>query len=201
MKSRMKSRMTAVALAFVSTGALAGIGDGAVESGGSFLMYDPTNTLINTDATISAFVNQDEGTWGVSSLQWFYSLNWTATGGILYTAPGSYSISTADPTPGVSGPNINFTVGAGQAAGSIKFAWGITSAIDVVNVWNVNPDGSLTVAYVPGMVDGPFPNFHAAFNLTAPGLISTVPEASTYGMMLAGLALLGIAAARREKQD
>ena len=57
------------------------------------------------------------------------------------------------------------------------------------------------VAYVPGMVDGPFPNFHAAFNLTAPGLISTVPEASTYGMMLAGLALLGIAAARREKQD
>ena len=196
----MKSRMTAVALALVSTGALAGIDDGAVKSGGSFLMYDPGNTLINTDNTISAFVNQDDGTWGVSSLQWFYSLNWTATGGILYTTPGSYSISTADPAPGVSGPNINFTVGAGQVAGSIKFSWGTTSGIDIVNVWNVNPDGSLTAAYVPGMVDGPFPNFHAAFNLTTPGLISTVPEASTYGMMLAGLALLGIAAAGRKKQ-
>lgn len=198
MKSSMKSRMTAVALAFVSTGALAGIGDGAVESGGSFLMYDPTNTLINTDATISAYVNQDDGTWGVSSFEWFYSLNWTATGGILYTDPGSYSISTADPAPGVSGPNVNFTVGAGQVAGSIKFAWGTTSGIDVVNVWNVNPDGSLTAAHVPGMVDGPFPNFHATFNLTAPGLISAVPEASTYPMMLAGLGLVGAAVRRRK---
>lgn len=200
MKFTMTKIAAAAALALAATGAQAV----SVSTGGSFLMYDPANNLINTDNTISGFVDQDAGTWGVSSSMPFYGLNWSATGGALYTAPGAYSISTADAAPGVSGPNMNFTVGEGQVAGSIKFAWGSTSGIDVVNVWNVNADGSLTAAVVPGMVDGPFPGFHATFNLTGPGLISLaaptapVPEASTYGMMLAGLGLVGFAVRRRK---
>ena len=45
---------------------------------------------------------------------------------------------------------------------------------------------------------GPFNNIQWAIHLE--GEVLPVPEASTYGMMLAGLGLVGIAAAKRRKQ-
>lgn len=180
-----------------------------VSTGGVFNMYSQKglDTLgvvsgepINVDTTITGFVDMVAGTWGVASTTPFYGLTWTASGGQLITTPGSYVLNT---TTGVittgSGPVASdgmmyFNVGAGQAAGAINFAWGATTGIRVVNVWNVNPNGSLTAAVVPGMENGPFPGFNAAFNLTSAGL---VPEPETYAMMLAGLGLLGLAVRRR----
>lgn len=98
--------------------------------------------------------------------------------------------------------NYTFTVGAGQWGGNINFAWGATQGIDVFMVWDITNNGDGTYTWtstdVEGdgilgarMVDGAFPGFSANFNLTP------VPEASTYAMMLAGLGLVGVAAARR----
>lgn len=208
----MKKTALAVALFAVT-----GIASAApVTTGGVFNMYsqdglDTSGIIgngespINVDATISGFVDQTAGTWGVASTAPFYGLTWTASGGSLITTAGNYVLntSTGAVTAG-SGPVANdgmiyFAVGAGQVAGAINFAWGSTSGIRVVNVWNVNPNGSLSAAAVPGMENGPFPGFNAAFNLTAPGLITSqvpVPAAA----WLLGSGLLGlVSVARRRK--
>mgnify|MGYP001100856987 CR=1 FL=1 len=142
----------------------------------------------------------------MSSSTPFYGVNWFASNGLLYTAPGDYVMNTttgavtlAAPTTNVVDGLMHFQVGAGQVGGSIDFAWGASSGIRVVNVWNVNANGSLTAAAVPGMENGPFVGFNAEFNLSNPGLITPVPEASTYGMMLAGLGMVGFMASRRRK--
>lgn len=213
MKFTMTKIAAAAALCFAATGAQAA----SVSTGGAFVMYsqdgyDLLNALnpadiINTDATITGFVDNAAGTWGVASTTKFNGLKWTASGGFLVKTAGSYSLDTAtgivgagtgvnDPVSSPSGDGImNFNVGAGQMAGVINFAWGTTTGIRVVDVWNINSNGSLTTVFAPGMENGPFPGFNAAFNLTAPGL---VPEASTYGMMLAGLGMVGFAVRRRK---
>ncbi len=216
MKFTMTKIAAAAALAFASSTAFAGIGDGAVNSGGVFNMYsqdglDQSQVVgdgefaINVDNTIAGWVNQDAGTWGVSSTQPFYGVLWVASGGSLITTAGDYVLDTATgavsaaPLGAVASDGMmHFSVGAGQAAGAIDFAWGGNTGIRVVNVWDVNMDGSLTAASVPGMENGPFLGFNAAFNFSAPGLITPVPEASTYGMMLAGLGLVGFAVRRRK---
>ena len=209
---QFKPTLLAVALAAASFGVQAA----SVSSGGSFAMsanlgFDTATTVppnpgnVNTDNTITGFVDQAAGTWGVASTATFFGFNWTASNGKLITAPGSYSLNTAT---GVVGAGtgvvandgiINFNVGTGQVAGTIDFAWSSTTGIRVVDVWNVGANGSLTAVAAPGMENGPFPGYNAAFNLTAPGLIAAVPEASTYGMMVVGLGLVGAAVMRRRK--
>jgi hypothetical protein len=112
-------------------------------------------------------------------------------------------------------------IGANQLLGVTKFQYGLDTSvvpnevvndgIDVFLLWDVATVGGVTTYTVvdidwtgiatpmaangtPGtkMVDGPFPNWSANFNMTA-----AVPEASTYGMMLAGLGLVGFAVRRR----
>ena len=215
MNFTMTKIAAAAVLAFAATGAHAGIGDGSVSSGGSFIMntgggLDQSGvagggTPVGSDSTIAGFVNQDAGTWGVSSTTPFFGGIWTASNGQLIAGAGSYSLDTAtgalssiaSPTVANDG-DIQFTVGANQMGGMIDFAWGTTTGIKVVNVWDVNADGSLTSAIVPGMENGPFPGYNANFNLTAANLVTPVPEASTYGMMLAGLGLVGFAVRRRK---
>lgn len=222
----MKKIAAATVLALAASGAWAAAGDGSVATGGVFNMYSQqgldqavniTEAPINVDSTISGFVNQDAGTWGVSSSALFYGLNWTASGGQLYMTAGDYALDTATGAVSAAAPDnagtadgsMHFTIGANQVAGSINFAWGATTGIRVVNVWDVNANGSLTASFtgVPGMENGPFPGFNAAFNLTGANLIGSavvppppppVPEASTYGMMLAGLGLVAFAVRRRK---
>lgn len=158
------------------------------------------------DSTISGFVDYSAGTWGVSSTTNFFANAWTATGGSLIRTAGTYSLDTATGvvntaascTVTVDG-SMCFTLGANQLAGAISVAWGI-STFHVVDVWNINPNGSLTAAVVPGSEDGPFLGWNWVFDLTATNL-APVPEASTYAMMLAGLGLVGLAGAanRRSK--
>jgi hypothetical protein len=211
MNFTMTKIAAAAVLAFAATGAQAV----SVSSGGVFNMYSQggldagvvgsnpaMSTPINVDATIAGVVDQAAGTWGVSSAALFYGLNWTASNGSLITTAGSYSLDTASgavTAGGACGAGLMcFTVGANQVAGTIDFAWGATTGIRVANVWDVNMDGSLTAYAVPGMENGPFPGFNAAFNFTSANLITPVPEASTYGMMLAGLGLVGFAVRRRK---
>lgn len=217
MKFTMTKIAAATVLALASTVALAGPGDGPVSTGGNFEMranggLDTSGAagaggFVNNDTTIAGFVNQDAGTWGVSSTATFFGFNWTASNGQLITTAGNYVLDTATGNvsmgtgPVASDGQMHFTIGAGQIGGTIDFAWQTTTGIRVVNVWNVNGDGSLTAAGVPGMENGAFPNYNAAFNLSAPNLYvatAPIPEASTYGMMLAGLGLVGFAVRRRK---
>lgn len=212
MKFTMTKIAAAAVLGLASTAALAA----PVATGGNFLMdvgggYDRLGTagngsFVNNDTTITGFVDQAAGTWGVSSAATFFGFNWTASGGQLITAAGNYSMATGTgilsagtgAEPNANDGAINFTVGANQIGGTINFAWNGNTGIRVVEVWNVNPNGSLTAAVVPGMENGPFQSYNANFNLTGAGLIAAVPEASTYGMMLAGLGMVGFAVRRRK---
>ena len=207
----MKKTLIASALLLASSAAIAA----PVSTGGAFNMYSQlgldatspdvsTSFPINVDTTITGFVDEDAGTWGVASDQLFFGLPWTASGGTLITTAGSYSQDTVTGTvsagTGVVAADgiMNFNVGAGQVAGLINFAYGVTTNIRVIDVWNVNADGSLTTVNAPGMENGPFPGFNAAFNLTAPGLVSAVPVPAA--VWLFGSGLLGLVGVARRKQ-
>jgi hypothetical protein len=156
-----------------------------VSVAGVFTMYSPAgfdtsgsmpgSTPINIDTTITAFVDQAAGTWGVASTAPFYGLTWTASNGQLILGAGTYNLNAGTGTLTSAGSctvandgNICFTIGTNQVAGMIDFAWGYTSAIRVVNVWNIGASGALIPALAPGMENGPLPGFNAAFCLATP---------------------------------
>ena len=204
-----------IALAGVSSAALAA----PVAWTGGFNMYNPVGGQLDANdggagvtAAVTGFIDTAAGTFSLASADTFFGLNWTTTGGTLYGV-GTHTVNVnGDGALGAGAGNMTFTVGAGQLGGNINFAWGATTGIDVFNVWNVTNGAGGTKIYtssnfngiyngvaIPGdtilglgMVDGPFQGFSANFNVTA------VPEASTYGMMLAGLGLVGFAVRRRK---
>lgn len=214
MKFTMTKIAAAAALAFASTGAMAASQD--LVAGSVFNMFamkgfdqNPGNAsmtgAINVDTTIAGSVDLAAGTWAVSSTMPFFGNIWTASNGTIFSGAGDYALNTATGAISAAAPdvvgtndaNMHFTLGAGQVAGVIDFAWSVNSGIKVVNVWNVTDCGGntcLTTAAVPGMENGPFAGYNAQFNLVA----APVPEASTYGMMLAGLGLVGFAVRRRK---
>lgn len=173
---------------------------------GAFVMLDSTGVIVGVDDTVSGWIDPDAMTFGVASTSPFFGFNWIAPGGTLL-GPGTCTISTADPAPGASGGFYTVTVGVNQIGGQIDFAWGGTTGIDVVMVWDVayagcfhcltltsvDTDADLETFVGTSMIDGPFQGLSANFNL------ALVPEASTYAMMLAGLGLIGAAAAWRQR--
>lgn len=173
---------------------LAGTDTSGLAGGGSF---------VNLDTSLTGFVDIAAGTWGVASTATFFGFNWTASGGQLVTGAGNYSLDTttgavssvASCTVAFDGA-LCFTIGANQIAGKIDFAWSTSSGIRVVNVWDINTNGSLTANGVPGMENGPFPNYNAAFSLSAPGLVPVPAAVWLFGSGLLGL--VGIA--RRKKK-
>lgn len=167
------------------------------------------------DNAVNGWLDQAAGTWGVSSTTLFFGLNWTATGGTLYTTPGAYSLNT---TTGVVSPvgscvvandgNQCFTVGAGQIAGVIDFGLATAPISHVVNVWNVGPSFpvscdpldpglcvysyNLAAVLAPEFESGAFQGFNAVFNFTP------VPIPAAVWLLGSGiLSLAGVARRRR----
>jgi hypothetical protein len=197
----MNFTMTKIAAAAVLATAAMSAQAVDFDTAGVFNMYDPTGAYVGGASNVTGFIDTDTMTWGVASTTPFFGMLWSASGGQLY-GEGTHTVSTVD-AGGASGGDVTFTVGAGQLGGNINFAWGGTTGIDVFNVWDITNNGT-SLVYTStdidnndilglGMVDGPFPGFSANFNVTTP-----VPEASTYGMMLAGLGLVGFAVRRRK---
>lgn len=206
----MKKTAIAAALAL---GMGAGVANAApVAWTGAFTMYNPVGGQMDANdgapgmsASVTGFIDTAAGTFTLASTDTFFGVNWTTSGGVLY-GPGTYTHSTVDPGCGPTvacGGNYTFTVGAGQLGATVDFAWGVTTGIDVLMVWNVGTSGGNTTYTmtdpdgngVPGtgMIDGPFPNFNANFNMAHP---VPVPAA----VWLFGSGLLGLVGiARRRK--
>jgi len=111
----------------------------------TFDMYDITGALVNQDATVTGSFDYDAGTWAVASDELFFGATWTAYGGALY-GEGTHIVSTDDSgVGGEAGPDMTFTVGEGQTGGVIKFAWGTSFGIDVIQLWDNATGDSLDV--------------------------------------------------------
>ncbi|MBI5461485.1 MAG: Ig-like domain-containing protein, partial [Gammaproteobacteria bacterium] len=190
-------------------------------SGSSFDMWDGTRTRTgDRDDAVTGNFDIIAGTASLTSTIQFFGLYWTAYNTTLY-GPGTYTVSTIDApnsgpagTTAVSGvaPNdtFTFTVPAGYVGAHMKFAWGSTSGIDVVNIWDsagrsVNVLSGLYEVCVerlptndaacsgitdrtqnpaPGMamVDGPFNGFYANFNINPSPAANTAPAVSNISL-------------------
>ena len=174
---------------------------------GEFVVYDLVGVMMDANdgavghsAYVTGVIDVAAGTFTASSADTFFGLHWSFSGGTLF-GPGTYTHSTVDPG-GASGGDYTFTVGDGQLGGVVDFAYGGTTGIDTVMVWDVATAGGMTTYTstdwdgdgIPGApwIDGFIPGLSANLNMSAP-----IPEASTYAMMLAGLGLVGVGAARR----
>lgn len=183
----MKKTLLATALLLAATGA-----QSATMTTANFEMYDGTGGYVGGASDVVGTI--DGSTWSVSSATPFFGQLWTAHDGVIL-GEGTYSIDTVEGTP------LNFTVGAGQVGGHILFDWGVTSDIDVVNVWDVSGD-TYTSTDVDGdgvlglgMTDGAFVGFNANFNFTAPAEVPVPAAVWLFGSGLVGLA--GIARRRK----
>lgn len=167
----------------------------------SFDMWDNTGTRTGTqDTRVTGYFDIIAENASLTSTRPFFGLLWTAYNTTLY-GPGTYTVSTNDAgcayTNCASGTPLTFTVPAGYVGAHMKFAWGSTGGIDVVNVWNTagtsvnvasgtgavgvyDPDTE-TISPIPGlpMVDGPFQGFSANFNLTPSPTANTAPAVSS----------------------
>ncbi len=165
----------------------------------TFTMFDSTGGLVPTgtggaDPFVTGSIGS--GVWAVSSTTSFFGAIWTASGGTTF-GPGTYSFDTS--ANNVSAPlagdtYTNVVVGAGQVGGHILFAWGTTTNIDVVTVWDLSYDENGNITYTSsdgvgtaiggailangynlqdgirgyGMADGAFPGFNANFDFIVP---------------------------------
>lgn len=220
----MKFTMTKIAAAAVlATAAMSAQAD-AFTAPGVFNMYDLDGAFTGGATNVTGFIDFTSNTWSVASTTKFFGLNWTASGGTLFGEGTHTVVINGDGSDELVHDGVDviapladgdgsytFTVGAGQVGGNINFAWGSSSGIDVFQVWNVTDNGNGTFSYAStdldgdgilggAMVDGAFPGFQANFNFTSTAFppAAVVPEASTYGMMLAGLGLVGFAVRRRK---
>ena len=204
----MKKTLLAIALATsVGTASAAT----ATMTSANFEMYDGTGGFVGGATDVVGSIG--DGAFAVSSTTAFFGQLWTAHGGTTF-GPGTYSFDTIE-----GGVYTGVVVGAGQVGGHILFNWGVTSDIDVVNVWDVVDDGT-TVTYTStdviagigtgantpitapdgilglSMIDGAFVGFNANFNFTTPSAVVPVPAA----VWLFGSGLLGLVGiARRRK--
>lgn len=176
---------------------------GDLVSGGSNRVdftWDGSSTYSSVAAATAGGANAT-----ISSVTPFFGVNWQAYQVKIYAPGGPYVISTADTMGGAGCPyppatqnicasagNYTITVPAGYLMAHMKFQWGSSQGIDVINLWRTG--GSWTgfnagysiwtagpycgPAYdrvsvdwdsdgIPGgaMVDGPFVGFSANFSV------------------------------------
>ena len=205
-----KSALSAALLLIMSGSANAAVG--------GFDMFDPGGNVVDandlaagTTATTTDVRDFTTGTWTLSSTDTFFFSNWTASGGTLYDTAGTYRFNTGDNCgfPNSAGCEYVVELLDGYTMGHIYFAWGSTTGIDVINIWDANGnsvdiDGDGIAGW--GMIDGAFIGFNANFTI-APG--SPTPVQSYAGQAsvipvpaaawLFGSGLLGLVGVARRK--
>ncbi|MDH5389208.1 MAG: DUF5011 domain-containing protein [Gammaproteobacteria bacterium] len=159
---------------------------------GIFTMYDNTGASSGSDnAVVASIVYPGAGS-AIASPTPFFGINWY-THDITTYQNGTYSIET------VEGGTYTFTVGVGQIGVHMLFDWGVTTNIDVINVWDVT--SSAGVQYytstdwdgdtIPGgvLLDGPFPGFSVNFDLAGGALpvVSNAPSITLMGSSIVTL--------------
>lgn len=99
---------------------------------------------------------------------------------------------------GTSGDGVNIFNAAGVSQASVSF--GASDSISPYQTFDNAAGATGTISQLSAVgINGAF--LSASSNeIGSPGAIAAVPEASTYGMMLAGLGLVGFMARRRNSQ-
>lgn len=119
-----------------------------------------------------------------------------------YRTSGSYS-TLADSDLLTTQQTISWSLGSGQIGFDGVFEWDGRQT-DFIVVWNVTSDG-FTTTYTPTDVDGDGTAGFKLVNGTFQGLnfrinaVTSVPEPSTWGYLLAGLALVGWVGRRKSQ--
>ena len=153
---------------------------------GVFDIYDNIGTSMGSDpAVVASIVYPGIGS-TIASPAPFWGTPWTAHDITTYQQ-GAYTIDT------IQGGTYNFTVGAGQIGVHMLFDWGVSTDIDVVNVWDVTSvfgvvyysstdwDGDGVLGGI--MIDGPFVGMSVNFDLEGSDLpvVADVPEIALIG--------------------
>lgn len=133
-----------------------------------------------------------------------YGSSFTFFNAPVYTFSGDGTYAPYGGTPVVGGPTINGTVDATAGTITVDMSnwtahWNGTNfnqgASAVTGTYN-STTGAFNIAWSSTVSGGPFDGQTGNWSLQ--GTAAPIPEASTYGMMLAGLGLVGFAVRRRK---
>lgn len=163
-------------------------------SGSSVNKFAPTGELCGTSDVLCAAIAMDGSTQGVN----------TFTDGFNFGGTGMFS-------PFTYGTGVQGSIDNGVLTFTSLDFGGTYQGLDfflepdnlaAVNVETLvdNGDGTwgVVVRYA-GTINNPLSSFHGYTSMwRLEGTVAAVPEASTYGMMLAGLGLVGFAVRRRK---
>lgn len=161
---------------------------------------DPTEKIALSQGTTGIVIGAPTHAPGAITAPWLFlgyaGYDWTS-GNAVSGGTGGLDMSGWMVT--WNGQDIALGTGAWQVlnASSGMPTSGYGDGIGILN-WNSVYGDAYTLDYTATVQDGAFMNVQWALHVE--GTVVPVPEASTFGMMLAGLGLVGIAAARRGKQ-
>lgn len=206
----MKFAMTKIATGLVLAGfaTLASAVPTAVTSmtvtGGSFSMNGgPSDSFIaaNIDSSLNIVgsygsVNTGAPATGLFNFGFFGPVS-------VFTGPGlTAPYGDASAAPGGAVPS-----GTGELGGALNMdmsAWTAFWNNNYFNQGNANVVGSIdnagnfTMSWLSTISGGPFDGSTGGWTVNGTLALAPIPEASTYGMMLAGLGLVGFAVRRRK---
>jgi len=144
---------------------------------GVLTVYDNVGSGLHVDSAVTASVNYPGAGSSISSPTLFLGVPWTAHDITTYQN-GTYTINTSE------GNTYTFTVAANQIGVHMLLDWNAVTNISVVQVWDVSAPGGVTTYTstdwdadgVPGgaMIDGPFPGFSFATDLSGNDLPNVV---------------------------
>lgn len=197
---QFKPTLLALALAAASTGAFAApaaITDLTISSG-TFAM--PGFTVSPIPWTGNAPTN-----WASAYQSIANAFNFGVHTVSIFTGDGTMAPFGGTPVNG--GPIPNGTVDSSAGTISVNMsAWTAyyngtnfnQGANPVTGSWNPTT-GAYSLAWSSTIVGGPFGGNTGDWTITGTAVAAPVPEASTYGMMVVGLGLVGAAVMRRRK--
>lgn len=226
MKLQMTKIAAAVAMAGLSAAASAAGGVGTVTeitfTGGDFSMGAPGVGACGAGGPFGSFqcipagatIDTDDGLFEASSIVTFNFFNAPVTTFTALTAAGAAPSTSGNPIQGTTTASTitldmgsfyanwsgsNFLQAPSHAAPGATVAnpMGITDDPLVTGTYD-SATGAFTISWSSYITTAPFANQTGYWNLTGIATTAPIPEASTYGMMLAGLGLVGFAVRRRK---